>query len=75
MGFIETLITAITAGHTLTVATIRSLVEDGWLAGLGLLVLGLFMSLHHHAPMLFWAIVLLLFFPISLMLFWSVSAP
>jgi hypothetical protein len=75
MEFITALIAAITAGQTLTFAAIRSLAQDRWLAGVNLLGLYLLHGLHAHAPGLFWVMVLFLFLPISLMLFWAASAP
>jgi hypothetical protein len=74
MGFITTLITAITAVSAFTPVAIHYLVEDGWLAGVGLLGLSLLLCLHARAPWLFWTMVLFLFLPISLMLFWAVSS-
>jgi hypothetical protein len=74
MGFITTLITAITAGQPLTFAAIRSLTQERWLAGVGLLGLYLLLCQHARAPWLFWTMVLFLFLPISLMLFWAVSS-
>jgi hypothetical protein len=50
---IHTLISAITAGQTLTFAAIRTLAEDKWLAGFSLLGLYLLHGLHEHAPWLF----------------------
>ena len=69
--FITILIAAITAGYTLTFAAIGFMVEQRWLAGLGLVVVCLFMGLHTHAPLLCWGIVLVLVLAISMALCWG----
>ncbi len=74
MEFITTLIAAITAGQTLTFAAIHSLAQERWLVGVSLLGVYLLHGLHARAPWLLWVMVLFLFLPISLMLFWAVSS-
>jgi hypothetical protein len=74
MEFITTLITAITAVSALAPAAFRWVAEHRWLVGFRLLGLSLLLCLHARAPWLFWTMVLFLFLPISLMLFWAVSS-